>query len=112
MSKFTSKTSITRSLNYEVTAEDRENATHFGKSVIDMKANSTIIYPYSVEDLVFYNADAFTDLAWYFTSVVYGQTRNNPFAAFKNGDANAITYFNGLFKYQEAKWGKLYMPNK
>ena len=107
MSKFTAKTSIPRSLKYEVSSEDRAKATHFGKSIIDMRANATIVYPYSAEDLILNNSASFTDQMWYLTSTVNGQTRNNPFTAFKDGVATAIEYFNGLYTRQFAVWATL-----
>ena len=107
MSKFTAKTSITRSLKYQVSANDRAAATYFGKTVIDMRAKATVVYPYSAVDLVLNNPAQFTEQMWYLTSDVNGQTRNNPFTAFKDGKANAVQYFNGLYTRQFAVWKTL-----
>ena len=107
MSKFSSKTSIPRSLQYTVTPDDRAKATHFGKTLIDMRASATVVYPYSSESIVIKNPASFTDLVWYLTSRVNNTNINNPFNAFKNGTATAETYFQGLFLYQEAIWPTL-----
>lgn len=102
MSKFSSKTSIPRSLQYTVTAEDRAKATHFGKTLIDMRASATVVYPYSAQSIVINNPASFTDLVWYLTSKINNTNINNPFTAFKNGTATAETYFQGLFIYQSS----------
>ena len=107
MSKFSAKTSISRSLNYEVSAEDKLTATYFGKSLIEMRENSKVVYPYSSLEFVINNADAFTESAWFMNSMANGSTHNNPFLAFKNGTATAEDYFNGLYTYQKTMWRKL-----
>ncbi len=107
MSKFSAKTSISRSLNYEVSAEDKTNATHFGKSLIEMRSQAKVVYPYSSLALVINNSAAFTEGAWFLTSSVGGKTLNNPFTAFKDGTASAADYFNGLYTYQKSVWGSL-----
>ena len=107
MSKFSAKTSISRSLNYEVSEADKLTATHFGKSLIEMRSMSKVVYPYSSLPLVINNASAFTEGAWYLTSSVGGKSFNNPFNAFKDGDATAAQYFNGLYTYQQSMWSSL-----
>lgn len=47
LSKFTADTSITRPLNYEVSAEDQSKLSNYAKSLIYLKQNSNIVYPYS-----------------------------------------------------------------
>ena len=107
MSKFSAKTSISRSLNYEVNDADKLTATHFGKSLIEMRSMSKVVYPYSSLPLVINNASSFTEGSWYLTASVKGKTFNNPFNAFKDGDATAAEYFNGLYTYQQSMWSSL-----
>ena len=84
MSKFSAKTSIPRSLKYEVSEEDKATATYFGKSMIDMRKSAQVVYPYSSLEMVINNAAAFTEAAWYLNASVDGKTWNNPFEAFKD----------------------------
>ena len=107
MSKFSAKTSISRSLNYTVNTEDKATATHFGKSLIEMRSQAQVVYPYSSLELVINNSAAFTEGAWFLTSMVNGKTLNNPFTAFKDGTATAEQYFNGLYTHQQKMWGNL-----
>lgn len=107
MSKFSATTSIPRALNYEVKEEDMATATHFGKSLLEMKMNAKVVYPYSSLSLVINNSAAFTEGMWYLTASVGGATLNNPFTAFKNGTTTAAEYFNGLYTYQKSAWNNL-----
>lgn len=107
MSKFSAKTSISRSFDYEVSPEDKLTATYFGKSLIEMRENSKVVYPYSSSEFVIENSDAFLEAAWFMNSKANGNTFNNPFLAFKNGSATAAEYFDGLYIYQKSIWSKL-----
>lgn len=112
MSKFSAKTSIPRSLSYEVSEEDRATATNYGKSVIDMRSQSKVVYPFSSLDIVVNNASYFDNDNWFFLSTVNGKTLNNPFAAFmpdKNGktSATALSYFNGALTRKTSVWSAL-----
>ena len=107
MSKFSAKTSISRSLDYEVNETDKESATHFGKSLIEMRDQAKVVYPYSSLNLVIKNAAAFTETRWFLTATIDGATMDNPFNAFKDGKATAAEYFNGLYSYQKTIWSTL-----
>lgn len=106
MAKFTIETSIPRSLKYTVSPEDKEKATAFGQSVIDMVSASKVVYPYSTLSLILNNTERFEESAWFFTSTVGGKTLNNPFTAFTadSGKISAKDYFNGLYTYQRDTW--------
>lgn len=107
MSKFTAKTGITRSLNYNVDANDAKNASNFAKSIIALRADSKVVYPYSSLSVVINNQSAFTEGMWYFTSLVNGRTLNWPSNAFKDGICDAKGFFFGLRDYQENAWKNL-----
>ena len=107
MSKFSAKTSIPRSLNYTVNDADKANATNFGKSMIEMRANAKVVYPFSSLNLVINNSSAFTEERWYLTSTINGKVQTNPFNAFKDNTASAKDYFNGLYTYHKSTWSAL-----
>lgn len=104
MSKFTAKTSITRSLGYNVSSADRKEATHFGKSIIDMRASAKVVYPYSSLQLVINNDSVFTETAWLLTSKVNGATYVSPYSAYKDEKMSALDYFNGMYTQQYSVW--------
>ena len=107
MSKFSAKTSIPRSLNYSVLSEDRDTATHFGKSLIDMRATAKVIYPYSSTSLVLNNPTSFDEVMWFSTTKIGKTEYTSPMKVFQGGDASAAEYFNGLYAYQQGKWSTL-----
>ena len=107
MSKFSAKTSIPRALNYTVSAEDRATATTFGQSLIDMRSNAKVVYPYSSTSLVLNNTAAFDEVKWFSTILLGKEEVNAPIKIFQAGKADAETYFNSLYTYQESKWSTL-----
>ena len=104
MSKFSAKTSIPRSLSYEVSAEDYATATPYGKSLIEMRSNSKVVYPFSSLDFVINHAENFDNMPWFNRTVVAGKTYSSAFNAFRFGNATAKTYFDGLCTYQQQNW--------
>ena len=107
MSKFSAKTSIPRSLNYTVSAEDRETATNFGKSLIDMRATAKVVYPYSSAKLVLQNPSSFEEVEWFSTTKIDKDVYIAPLKLFQAGTVTAKQYFDGLYSYQAGKWSTL-----
>lgn len=107
MSKFSSKTSISRSFNYTVKEEDKVKATSFGKAVIEMRSQAKVVYPHSALDLIINNAATFDASQWYTNSTINGKDTKDVFAAFKDGTATAETYFKGFYTYQQKNWSNL-----
>lgn len=97
LSAFTVKTSIPRCLNYTVSAEDKAKMTTFGKSVMEMKELSDVVYPYSGTDYYVQNSGKFDIRSWACVSKVGTKEFANPFIAFKNGSVTVEQYYNGLF---------------
>lgn len=99
MSAFTARTSLTRALNYEMGDADLNNMTYFGKSVMEMKQSSDIVYPYSANDYYLRNSSNFVLERWGWTSKVGGGTEDNPFVTFvQNANVTAADYFRGLYE--------------
>ncbi|MBR2397163.1 MAG: hypothetical protein IKA97_00100, partial [Clostridia bacterium] len=107
MSKFSAKTSIPRALSYEVTAEDRATATYFGKTLIDMRSQAKVVYPFSAANIVTKNQSNFATDTWFGVAIANGGTRNSAMTTFKNDKATALEYFNGLYAYQQSMWSGL-----
>ncbi|MBR2320946.1 MAG: hypothetical protein IKA57_02285 [Clostridia bacterium] len=108
MSKFTAKTSIPRSLKYEVSAADRATATPYGQSIIDLRKNAKVVYPFSAADIVTKNDANFQKDTWCgVADKGDGKGLNNAFNAFKDSKATALEFFNGLYIYQKGRWNSL-----
>ena len=105
MSKFTARTSVTRALSYSILDEDRTTATNFGKSLIDMRSQSKVVYPYSSVKLLLDNPDAFTEVKWFSTTMVGSKEYTSPMLVFQaENRVSAEDYFKGLYTYQENQW--------
>ena len=107
MSKFSAKTSIPRSLKYEVSPADRATASYYGQSLIDMKASSKIVYPFAPANIAINNADNFEKNVWFGVSIANGTQRRDALTTFQSGNATAKQYFEGLYKYQSSVWSGL-----
>ena len=105
MSKFTARTSVTRALSYNILDEDRTTATNFGKSLIDMRSQSKVVYPYSSVKLLLDNPDAFTEVKWFSTTMVGSKEYTSPMLVFQaENRVSAEDYFKCLYTYQENQW--------
>jgi hypothetical protein len=97
LSAFTAKMSITRSMNYQMKAEDLAKMTPFGKSVMEMKSASDIVYPYSGHDYYISNSANFSLGQWGWKATVGGRPVMNPFDEYlDHPTTTAQMYFEGL----------------
>ena len=110
LSKFTADTSITRPLNYEISEEDQANLSNYAKSLIDLKKNSDIVYPYSSNQLVINNIDVFNAYHFIWNTRIGGKNGNvfkHPFMYFASQtitNPSAEDYFNGQYEYISSRW--------
>lgn len=108
MSKFSAKTSIPRSLQYEVSEADRASASYYGQSLIDMRSSSKVVYPFSAANIATKNQANFEKNTWLgMADKGDGKGLKSAFNAFKDGKATALEFFNGLYIYQKGKWNTL-----
>lgn len=109
MSAFTAKTSTTRSLKYEIASVDEAKMSYFGKSVIEMKKNSDIVYPLSSVEKVINNPSYFSTDAWGWSSLVGGNPYKDPFMnLLEVSGLTAESYFKGLSsQYSQKSWNGL-----
>ena len=97
LSAFTSETSATRSFRYDVIEADEATMSYFGKSVLEMKRNSNIIYPCSNLTIINNNSATFTSDVWGWSTQIGATKYEDPFAAFRSGKT-AKDYFEGYGK--------------
>ena len=96
LARFTVKTSITRPLTYTISEEMQKDMSTYGKSLVEMKAASNIVYPYSSSDIYMKYSSSLTLGAWSWVSSFSGKP-NNPFVYMKNNaKVTAKEYFNSL----------------
>lgn len=97
LSAFTRETSATRSFRYEISPADEAQMSYFGKSVLEMKKNSNIIYPCSALSIINNNSAVFESDTWGWSTQIGATKYEDPFGAFRSGKT-AKEYFEGYAK--------------
>ncbi len=93
MRRFTTITNQLRSYKYELTDEDKDKLTFFGKSYVEYLQSAEWIYPRANNDYY----EEFLNRNTNFTTVVDGKTIGTPSQAFKDdASLTAEKYFAGL----------------
>ena len=105
LSAFTAETNMTRGLDYNILPEDEENLTTYAQSVLKIKEETDVIYPYSSVKQVISNGIMFANFGWAWLSNVDGYEYKNPFLYFRDTEgANAVDYFHGQYLYFQTRW--------
>lgn len=105
LSHFTAEVNMTRPLDYPILDEDAAKLTTYCKSILDLKENSDIIYPYTKQDIVLNNPLMFQSFSWAWLTSVDGYEYKNPWLYFTDvKGATAEAYFNGQEPYFEKRW--------
>lgn len=106
---FSVNTSTTRALNYVVSDELKAQMSYFGRSVIDIKENSEIVYPVSTLPIIRKNAADFTTNAWFWASQIGATQYHYPWNAFiDNSSISVQAYFEGCSKvHGETFWSAI-----
>lgn len=105
LSHFTAEVNMTRPLSYTITEEDSANLTTYCRSILDLKENSDVIYPYTREEAALNNPLMFSTFNWAWLTTVDGSEYQNPWLYFTNvSGASAIKYFNGQKPYFLNRW--------
>ena len=108
LSEFTRDTSITRPLNYEITEADQANLTTYAKSLIDLKKNSNVFYPYSSNQFEIDNNLYFNAFNWTWNTSINGTTYRHPWMYFTTVKNPSVTaYFDGQYTYFRNLWSSL-----
>lgn len=101
--EFTQITNTPKALSYEMSADELGVMTHFGRSVMELKQNSDIVYPFSNTAIYMNQSGSFNaDKVW--QSIVDGTVYNGPATAFHESGVSAVDYFKGLLEYNKENW--------
>lgn len=107
LSKFTADTSITRPLNYEVSAEDQTKLSSYAKSLIYLKGHSNIVYPYSSLPIQVNNPSLFKHHRFMWSSTVDNEPYAHPWDYFRLAKNPTVKkYFDGQYDRFFASWPK------
>ena len=104
LEQFTKDTGITKALKYDVSAETYNNLNAYGKSNVDMKKNSNVLYTLSNHDILINN---FTTFSFSRANYIWATTNYQvPVTGMKAG-AKAVDLFKELAT-TEADWTNTY----
>lgn len=105
LSAFSAETNMTRALNYEISAADKAKLSTYALSILDLKANSNVIFPVCKNPVVLDQPYYFGNYAWAWMSKVDGKEVKNPWLYFKDGtNTSPEQYFIGQADLFESKW--------
>lgn len=109
LSAFTASVSMTRSFEYELVDEYKDKLTSYARSLYELKNTSSVIYPYSSEELFQNNQAFFSTERWSWNTLLNNAEYGNPWQLWLSYSQKyqAEQYFEGMYELQKTKWGTL-----
>lgn len=104
--EFSQVTNTPKALKYEMTAQQMEGMTYFGRSVMQLQSSSDIVFPYSSEPIYANQAGSFAMVDMW-DSAVGAEYFGSPSVPLRNGQVSVADYFSGLKSYYENIWGQM-----
>lgn len=104
--EFSQVTNTPKALKYEMTAEQMDGMTYFGRSIMELQSSSDIVFPYSSEPIYVNQAGSFAMVDMW-DSAVGAEYYGSPSVPLRNGQVSVENYFSGLKSYYENIWGQM-----
>ncbi len=101
--EFTQVTNTPKAFEYTMTEAEMAKMTYFGRSVITVKQNSDIVYPYSSNPAYINNQGSFGHSLMY-KALVNGTERMWAATAIHEEGVSAEDYFSGMYAYYKDNW--------
>lgn len=98
--EYTTITNTPKAFNYSMTDEQLAKLSPFGRSVVRLKENSDIVYPYSTNSVYINNQSTFA------TGAMYSASATKTWAAtdLRDNQTTAGDYFNQMVNYYKSGW--------
>lgn len=103
---FTTITNTPKAVDYDMREEDLAKMTPFGRSLMEIKSKSNIVYPYSTNSKYANNQEYF-GVNNMFRSKIGTMERQWPSSAFHDDKISAEDYFSGMYNYSKSTWKSL-----
>ncbi len=107
LKEFSTVTNTPKALNYTMTEEEMAGMTNFGRSVMNLKQNSDIVYAFSSNPKYINNQSNFESSSMYH-SRVDGMDYQFASGAFYDSGITAEQYFNGMAAYYKTEWASMF----
>ena len=88
-------------MNYSLTEQDKAEMTYYGRTLIELKAKSDVVYPGNSSDIYRLNSSFFHTDNQYCTTI---EGSDNTFVSNMIRDVSAKKYFDGMYSYYQKKW--------
>ena len=103
LAEFSQITDTTKAVKYTMNAEQKAKMSGFGRSLVEMKEKSNLVYGFSKTSFYKNNEETFTDYKRLYSSRIDGSIAKVAFDQFVKG-VSAKTYFDGMYIYQQGQW--------
>ncbi len=103
LNEFTKITNTVKALNYTVNDETKAQLTPFGKSLVQIKDASQVVYPFSANS-VYLNNQSFFQVDSAFRTTVGSKDHQFPAIAMRENNVSAENYFKGMATYYQKNW--------
>ena len=101
--EFNTITDTPKAFNYTMSEEQMSKLSPFGRSVVELKSRSDVVYPYSTNSKYILNQGSFNAGTMYAAS----STKEKPVNDMRDHQTTAETYFTQMVVYYKTKWGSL-----
>lgn len=101
---FTVKTNTTKAFNYDLTEEDKAKMTYYGKTLIELKNDSDVLYPGNGSSFYINNSAKFHYNQLFHTEISKGTTIQYVWDGIHDQGVSAEKYFSGISTYRQNNW--------
>lgn len=103
LNEFTKITNTVKALNYTVSDETKAQLTPFGKSLVQVKDASQVVYPFSTNS-VYLNNQSYFQVDSAFRTTIGSKDYQFPAIAMHEDNVSAENYFKGMATYYQKNW--------
>ncbi len=103
---YTVTTNMPRALNYVVDDEAKAKMTYFGRSVLDLKERSDLLYPFSRNQNYIRYMTEFQTHGLFWSKIGSEDLARSCYAFKERKNISAASYFTGMYAYYQKQWEK------
>lgn len=102
--EFTVTTNTPKALNYTLGEADKAKLSNFGRSVIELKERSDVLYPISTNDNYVRYPSEFQTHGLFWSTIGSEDLSRSCYAFKERKTVTAESYFTGMYKYYKKQW--------
>lgn len=106
--EFTQITNTPKPFEYTLTSEQKAELTPFGRSLIELKENSDVAYPYASNATYKNHQGEFKNAKQFYSTIAGLEEQQFPQITMHDNHTSAMDYFTGMYTYYKDMWKILY----